>query len=138
MITEAKTSSHRWLWGLGAVALICVLAVLFALNPAHHAIYPVCYFHRLTGLQCPGCGGLRAVHHLLRGDIVTAFRFNQVVVLAVPVLAWLGVQRWRRGPAPQRPSWTRQMFWGWTILGVLIVFWIVRNLPLECFRLPAE
>lgn len=116
--------------------MVGALGVLFAFNPSHHAIYPVCVFHRATGWQCPGCGGLRAVHHFLRGEIWTAFRFNQLVVLAVPVLAWLAYRRWRRGPG--RAAQATQAVWGWTIFVVLVVFWIVRNLPLECLKLPVE
>jgi cell division protein FtsW (lipid II flippase) len=131
-------SGWRWVWLALGVGLVAVLVVLFQFNPARHSFYPFCAFHRVTGWQCPGCGGLRAVHHLLHGDVVTAFRFNQVVVLAVPLLAGLAVRRWVRGPKPGKISHRAQARWAWVAVGALIVFWIVRNLPLEFFRLPGE
>ena len=44
-------------------------AVVFFFNPATHGFYPVCVFHQLTGLNCPGCGGTRSVYALLHGNI---------------------------------------------------------------------
>ena len=38
-------------------------------------------FHAMTGLWCPGCGGLRAVHDLTHGHLVTALHENALVVL---------------------------------------------------------
>ncbi len=133
-----KPRRPRWLWLGLAGALLVALGLLFFFNPAQHSFYPFCTFHRLTGWQCPGCGGLRAVHHLLHGELGTALRFNPLFVVALPLVAWLLVRRWWRGsqaaPVPHRT----QARWAWTILAVLIVFWIVRNLPVEFFRLPNE
>nr|AAS87345.1 hypothetical protein [uncultured Gammaproteobacteria bacterium] len=135
---RAAWSGWRWVWLVSGVGLLVALGVLFWFNPAQHSFYPFCAFHRLTGWQCPGCGGLRAVHHLLHGEVVTAFRFNQLVVLALPCVAWFTVRRWLRGPQRGKYSHQAQARWAWFALGILIVFWIVRNLPLEFFRLPAE
>lgn len=137
-VIASRSNRRRWPWLLVGVLLVGALGVLFSFNPSQHGFYPICVFHRVTGWQCPGCGGLRAMHHLLRGEILTAFQFNQVVVLALPVLAWLGFRRWRRQPGQPRVALTTQAIWGWTILGVLVVFWIVRNLPVDFFKLPAE
>ena len=46
---------------LGA-AVLGAGAVVFFFNPSTHGFYPVCLFHELTGLNCPGCGGTRAVY----------------------------------------------------------------------------
>lgn len=137
-VIEGKGSSWRWLWALPVVLVAVILGLLFSYNPAHHSFYPFCMFYRVTGWQCPGCGGLRATHHLLHGEVWTAFRFNPLVVLAVPLLLWWAVRRIKRGSAAKRFSARVQVRWGWMILAGLIVFWIVRNLPFEIFRLPSE
>lgn len=129
---------YRLGWLILAVVLLAALGLLFGFNPAHHSFYPSCAFYRLTGLQCPGCGGLRAVHHLLHGDILTALRFNPLFVLALPVAAWFVVRRVWCGPSAKPFSHRTQARWAWLTLAVLVVFWIVRNLPLEIFKLPTE
>jgi hypothetical protein len=104
--------------------------VLFAVNPAKYEWYPVCWLHVTTGLQCPGCGGLRATHELLHGHLAAAWALNPLAVLLTPLYAWFGLDaglallRGRGLPkSPPRPA----MIW----LGVagLLVFGIVRNLP---------
>ena len=129
---------RRWVWLALGVALMALLVVLFWFNPARHSFYPFCAFHRMTGMQCPGCGGLRAAHHLLHGEVVTAFRFNQLVVLAAPFAVWFTLRRLLRGPRAGKLSHRAQARWAWLAFGVLVVFWVVRNLPLEMFRLPGE
>jgi hypothetical protein len=103
--------------------------VLFCFDPAENSFYPVCAFHRATGLLCPGCGSLRAVHQLLRGHLEAAFRYNALLVSALPFAGWLalrfGLAKARRQPRlPElRPVWL------WTALVVVVLFGILRNLP---------
>jgi len=50
-----------------------------------------CVFKTITGYPCPTCGSTRLVVHLLRLDIISAFRSNPLVFLAGLVfLAWVG------------------------------------------------
>jgi hypothetical protein len=69
--------------GLASVLTIglAVATVLFFCDPAQVPIYPVCLFHRVTGLDCPGCGSLRALHELLHGNLAAAVHFNAFLVL---------------------------------------------------------
>src|SRR5260221_9010819 len=80
----------RW-HGFLLVGIIALAAgVLFFFDPAEHAFYPVCFFHRTTGLLCPGCGSLRAVHQLSHGHLAAAFRVKPLLVVCLPFLAWCG------------------------------------------------
>jgi hypothetical protein len=135
-VLAAQASRRRWPWIALAVAALVALGVLFQFNPAGHSFYPFCAFHRVTGLQCPGCGGLRSVHHLLHGEVVTAFRFNPLVVLALAFAAGLVVRRWIRGPRREPTPHRVQARRAWFVFAVLMVFWIVRNLPFDIFRHP--
>ena len=65
-------------------------AVLYFFNPSTHGFYPVCEFHQLTGLNCPGCGGTRAVYQLLHGHLLRALEDNALVVLSLAGLAGRG------------------------------------------------
>lgn len=68
--------------GLGAAAL------LHLRDPHDSGTYGFCPFLSMTGQPCPGCGGLRAVNDLTRGDIVSAVSSN---ALAVALVASAGV-----------------------------------------------
>lgn len=92
---------RRWsvnrFWWLGLLAGAGVLLILRQVEPKGQFFYPRCWMWVLTGLQCPGCGGLRAGHALLNGDIVKAWQLNPLVVALVPVGAWLGLVYGLRG-----------------------------------------
>jgi hypothetical protein len=102
---------------------------LYLVDPAHHEIYP-CVLHATTGLQCPGCGGLRATHQLLHGHLGTAWSLNPLAVLLLPVYALLAGQIGSgliRGRGLQCTSPRPALVW--LGLGALILFGILRNLP---------
>lgn len=121
---------HRWGWVLLAAAGAGGAAVLFLFDPSRNGFYPLCMFHRLTGWNCPGCGGLRATHQLLHGHIGEALRFNALVVLAVPVLLTLGLRwLWVRVRGRRVPPKPLATFWIWLLLAVMLGFGLVRNLP---------
>ena len=48
---------------------------------------PECYFYKMTGYYCPGCGGTRAVYSLLHFRLWTAFKYNPGVVCLFFILA---------------------------------------------------
>jgi hypothetical protein len=123
--------NKRWAAGtvLLALGLIAVAAVLWRFDPAQHRFYPRCQLYTMTGLQCPGCGGLRALHELLRGRVVEALKLNPLFVLGVPaavVLAGVWFVRKRRNPAARVALPTG---WIWAGVAVFIAFGVVRNLP---------
>lgn len=121
----------------GALALLgCALLIISARPPINGA-YPVCPFHAVTGLYCPGCGSLRATYQLLRGNIAGAFGLNPLLLVMSPVLSYVPLSWvWRmitgRGfPELSPPTWMT-----WAILVVIIAYWIARNIgcyPLTLF-----
>jgi hypothetical protein len=114
---------------LVTLALVVGAAALYRFDPARYGFYPRCQLHAMTGLACPGCGGLRALHALLHGEIVAALRLNPLFVAGLPVtLALAGVwwTRKRRNPAAPVPLPAR---WFWVVVGIVVLFGIVRNLP---------
>ena len=114
----------------GAAAL-----VLFCFDPRVYHFYPICFFHRTTGLLCPGCGALRASHQLLHGHVSAAFHFNPMLVVCLPFLAWLGarwgLQRMRNQPVSLGLSAT----WLWVLLAAMLVLSVLRNLTGAAFAL---
>jgi len=114
---------------LASALLLACAAILYFFNPAHFGFYPTCTFYKTTGLLCPGCGTLRAMHQLLHGHIEAAFRFNALFVSALPFAAWACV-RAARERAANKPAWAWiRPAWLWLGLVVLVLFAILRNFP---------
>ena len=115
--------------GLVAAAGLGLVSLLALVDPSEPGHYPLCPFRAITGLDCPGCGTLRATHELATGNPVAALDQNLLAVLVLPilVLAWFGWARrsWRGEPrpAPHAP-WVP-----YTVLVVVLGWWLVRNLP---------
>src|ERR1700744_1203792 len=85
-------SANGWFAGiiLGAVA-IGIGAVVFFFNPTTHPFYPICRFHQLTGLNCPGCGATRALYALLHGNFAAALRDNALFIFALVAAVIYGI-----------------------------------------------
>jgi hypothetical protein len=128
----SDTDSHRVLW-IGAVCAIGIIAtaILYLFDPTRAGFYAPCLFHRLTGLYCPGCGSTRAMHQLLHGHVILAFRLNPLMVLSLPFVAYgimsqiLSLKRGWRLPEMSVPSVCI-----WIYLGIVLVFGIARNIPI--------
>ncbi len=90
---------------------------------------PLCPLHALTGLWCPLCGGLRAVHALSRGHIQSALHDNAMLVLALPVIVALWAQwaaRARTSRAPRRRPRGATL----AVITALAAFTVLRNLAI--------
>ncbi len=120
---------------LVGAALLAMVTVFF-FDPTTHAFYPVCQFHRLTGLECPGCGMTRATYALLHGEFLTALHDNALFVFILAAAAvrasWFGLNRWR---GKQNGEFFRAWFL-WPLLVVTLVFTVLRNLPAGAFLSP--
>ena len=126
-----KAGASKFVIGLGVLALVVGLAMFRVFDPAHHGFFPKCAIHSLTGLDCPGCGGQRAVHHLLNGEISAAFRANALLLsLLIPMGVWLGL-RWslQRLSGRSLPALFLNRTALWLLLAALVLFGILRNLP---------
>ena len=113
---------------LAGVASASVLVAFVDPNEPGH--YPTCPFLFATGYYCPGCGMMRMVNALTHGHVGTAFGFNPLLFLLLPVFGYLYV-RWTvlttRGLPMRSALFRAPVVYG--LIGLLIVYWIVRNLP---------
>ena len=98
-----------------AVSILAAAILLVLLDPARHAFYPRCPLHSLTGLECPTCGALRALHQLLHGNLRAAYALNPFLFVALPILAL----------ATLRPFRTRGL--SWIALAALLAWFLWRN-----------
>ena len=120
------------------VVLIGLAVLFYFLNPVEHQIFPKCAFHSLTGYHCPGCGSQRAIHSLLhlnfKGVVSNNFLFLPAVLLVLyhyvhPVLN--NTFNWKL------PNVFYSRRFPWIIFVVVILFWILRNMPYSPFSVLA-
>ncbi|WP_353959560.1 DUF2752 domain-containing protein [Aequorivita aurantiaca] len=111
----------------------------FSHNPSTHSLFIPCPFHYITGLFCPGCGSQRAIHSLVHGDLVGAFKFNPLLVLTLPILIYgLGITaaNWIFGTRYRFLLFYSNLFiFGY--FGIAVIYWILRNLQCYPFNLLA-
>lgn len=119
-----------------AATFLGIGVVLYFFNPATHHFYPECQFHRLTGLNCPGCGMTRAAYALLHGEFAVALRDNALLVgglIWLPARAgWFALNK-RRGKRNGEFFPAKHFWW---LLVLMLVFTVLRNLPAFAFLSP--
>lgn len=129
-LTE-RAPQRRVSWSrvTGLVTAGATVAYVGLVDPATRGVYPPCPSRLLLGVDCPGCGGLRGTHDLLRGDVAGALDHN---LLLIPFLAMLGYFGWRLlvdGPhnfaLPRIPRWAIA-----TAAVIIVAFTVARNLPI--------
>ncbi|GAB7107748.1 DUF2752 domain-containing protein [Streptomyces phaeofaciens JCM 4814] len=110
-------------------AVVGAFAYVGTVDPNEPGHYPVCPLLRVTGLYCPGCGGLRSAYAVVHGDLLTALHANAMAVVGYPVFAVLWtvwVVRAARG-RPLRIDLSPVRLW--TLGALLLGFTVLRNLP---------
>jgi hypothetical protein len=111
-------------------------------DPHSSGSWGYCPFYALTGLYCPGCGGLRAVNDLTNGDLVGAASSNLVLVALIPVVVvlwmrWTG-RAWRSTPAGagRERIGVRVGVWVIALAVLLVAFTVLRNVPVGGWLAP--
>ena len=115
---------------MAAILFPCAAAMIYifrdSVTEASHLL-PECSIHKLTGLWCTGCGNTRSVNALLHGQLWRAVRYNPTIpflgFMALLLYAETVIGIWNdRVKLFPRKKW----LW-WTVLGMFLVFFIVRN-----------
>ena len=114
--------------------ILPVFFFLFIFDPLSSKVYPFCPFYKLTGLYCPGCGTARALHKLVHGHLLNALSMNPLMIISIPFLFYSLLSHivfLVRGRS--LPEIFTSPFWGWFLLVIVILFWILRNIPFYPF-----
>jgi len=127
---QKQSVRARWVSGAICAVALLGLGLLFIFNPATTGWIPPCPFHALTGLECPGCGSLRALHSLLHLNSMQALAYNPLTCVCLPFIAawWL----WHAGRAITGRAvpipFVRPVVL-WVMVATVILFGITRNIP---------
>lgn len=108
---------------------------LFFLNPSEHSFFPKCALYMATGFSCPGCGSTRALYQLTHGDVLEAMRLNPGLM----ALITLGITDYVRFVVSVIRGNPFQTLFGRlkllsALMGVMLVYGVIRNLPWPLFE----
>ena len=111
--------------GGAAVAALGLVLV----DPHEPGSWGACPLYALTGLYCAGCGGLRATHDLLVGDVAGAWAMNPLWVLLVPVLVGLWARWTARALRSGRRAAAPPARVALAAAAVVVLYSVARNVP---------
>ena len=116
---------------IGGALLACLAGyVFYSFSPYDSGLFPRCPVLVSTGFQCTGCGSQRAFHDLMHLRFGSAFASNPLAVLALPYLLLGYLAEWKAGSSAWWSRLRKSLFGMkaiWTILAIIVVFTIGRN-----------
>ncbi len=111
------------------LALVCLALMFAGLASSHFFPDLTCPVKDTWGIDCPGCGGTRAVRSIITGNLHNAFIYNPLIsfcILAVSAYFLLFlISKIVRKNLPQP---TISIHKGICFMVITIVFVIIRNL----------
>ena len=115
---------------IGLPLFITIIITIYFCNPSYYQIYPPCIFHVLTKLYCPGCGCLRSVYQFLHGNLAKAFSHNILILIYMPILtAYFLEECGLKGMSKILERKVVRL----AVIGIVLVFFVFRNIPTNPF-----
>ena len=116
--------------------LISFLIIYFILSELLDVGIP-CLFYEITGYYCPGCGITRLLFSLLKLDFYQAFRYNPLIFILIIItgIYWLVKFILKKFMiiSIEIPNYVYYI-----LLVIVIIFGILRNIPMFDFLSPTE
>jgi hypothetical protein len=109
---------------------VAALAMLYVVNPTEAGWLPPCPTWYVLHLYCPGCGTARGLHRLAHGDLLGAARMNVLLLPGLALIAAIAFGETRsllRGTP--KPAWVYSPALGRTLVVVVILYCVLRNIP---------
>ena len=119
--------------------LIIVVALLYIyINPSEVNFLPKCPLYVTTGIYCPGCGSQRATHNLLHFNFLGVLQQNILYAFGLFLLAYHLIITSLNSFLNK--NYTNYLYYKkipLIIFIIIILFWILRNIPIYPFNLLA-
>lgn len=125
----------RILFGIG-IPLIVIGLIVYLYG--YGSPFP-CAFYQLLSVYCTGCGAGRAAFDLIHFDILGALGHNMLFTLVSPFVAYYIIKIYIRITFNKDPLpfFNISLKLGYIILLVVVVFTILRNIPVFPFSMLA-
>ena len=112
-------------------AILLLIIIYGSFDPSSSHFFPKCPVKTAFHIDCPGCGSQRAIHALLHFDVVQAFKFNALLVIALPYLALALGLTLIKNPSEKITSLRNRLYGHHAtliVLGVVVFFGVFRNI----------
>lgn len=87
MMKKEKTTED-WLFYIGNVLIIILVIGWPIFLHFANRLSLGCVFQKMTGYQCPACGGTRAFNAMIHGHFLTSLKFNPIVIYFFAFFSW--------------------------------------------------
>lgn len=127
---KISTTNKRILFTVIAIVAVTVLALYsYFIDSTQFELAPKCFLYQLTGYKCPGCGTQRALHELSHLNIAAAWRYNPLLLVAIPVIAILFYFSYFGGKErfPKAAKVLYNYRFTWAVFAVIVAYWVLRN-----------
>ena len=111
------------------IALVTFSLILLALGTKHYFPNLSCPVKAQWNIECPGCGGTRALESLITGNLPSAFSYNPIITLGIIFITiYCLISLYCRVLGLKSPAIKFSLYKGISAILVIIVFTIIRNL----------
>ena len=118
--------------------LLVVALFYFSNTPNKFNFLLKCPLYNTTGIYCPGCGSQRAFNSLIHGDFLNALQNNIMLLLGlISLLYHYGIQLGNHFFKTHAKSIFSNKKIQFLVLGIFLLFWILRNISVYPFSLLA-
>lgn len=134
-----NVKQYRYVKWASFIILFTGISTYFYFNNPAASPYPPCPFLFFTGYYCPGCGTSRAFHQILHGNFGNAFNLNPLMVLCIPLIAYLFICLLE--PKVKEKCIISRLVFNTTFLKIMLLiilaYWLARNIKFYPFTLLA-
>ena len=117
--------------------IFIILWILYAVFISITGLSIPCIFYEKTNLYCPGCGISRMFIKLCQLDFYGAFRSNSCIFIIFPLLICYGLfKAFKYVKSGKYPQTKIESIFIWSIVVILVLFGILRNIPYFSYLAP--
>jgi hypothetical protein len=124
--TDNKTAYDTWIRrSIAGIVPILLVYVKYVDPSKPTSVMPKCLVKTITGLDCPGCVGLRCTHAILNLQIKQAIDYNAFICSVIPILIvyYVFKQIYRNN----KVLVTKERYLHWTIAAAAMTWMVYRN-----------
>lgn len=132
---QNKWTRNHPRWYLFAIAGVALFILFYHYSGIGHRILILkCPFHSLTGWHCPGCGSQRAIIAGIEGNFVKAMGYNPLLLFGLLIAAYhQSIVIFNFYTKKNTYNLIYHPKFPIVVAAIVLLFWVLRNLPYEAF-----